>query len=191
MNAIASSPLLYPKLLGEAWANLDSAVQRLHSCHGPVQAGGIFHIRHGSNWFARLLAWLMQLPKAGEAVDTRLRITAQGDREEWRRHFAGRPWITVQFAGSDGLLVERVGLTETRFRLQVLAGALNYQSVSAALCVGRLRVPIPRWFCPKVTASEKPTGEDGHIAVSVKVSLPLVGLLIAYEGKLTRVETEE
>jgi len=183
---------LYWKLLGDSWGSLNHAVQRLHVLDAPVHAVGVFRVRQGSNWLARTLARLAQLPTAGEAVDIQLRVTARGDGEEWRRTFAGRPLVSVQSERpDDGLLVERVGPVEMRFRLRVVGGALAYQATSAALCLGSLRVPIPGWLSPRVTALETPVGEGDQIDVSVEIHLPLLGCLIAYEGKLTRVEVQQ
>jgi len=123
---------LYWKLLGDSWGSLNHAVQRLHVLDAPVHAIGVFRVRLGSNWLARTLARLAQLPTAGEAVDIQLWVTARGEGEEWRRTFAGRPLVTVQSERPDGLLVERVGPVEMRFRLRVVGGALVYQATSAA-----------------------------------------------------------
>jgi hypothetical protein len=187
-TSLRSGSGLYPKLLGDSWYTLDDAVRRLHASSAPVHATGVFRVRQGSNGLARMLARLAQLPAAGEAVDIQLVVTARGDGEEWRRTFAGRPLVSMQSERPDGLLVERMGRFEMRFRLQVVGGALTYQAASAALCLGSLRVPLPHWFSPRISALERPVGQGNQIDVSVDVQLPLLGCLIAYEGKLTRVE---
>ncbi len=68
--------------------------------------------------------------------------------------------------------------------------ALAYETTSGALCLGPLRVPLPRWFRPHVRALERPTGDCNQVDVFVEVSLPLLGRLIAYEGKLTCAEAK-
>lgn len=95
---------LYPKLLGDAWWSLHPAVRRLHSSDAPAYAVGVFQVRQGNNWLARMLARLAQLPRSGEAVSVRLLIKAQGDGEEWRRIFAEEPFVTLQSDRCDGLL---------------------------------------------------------------------------------------
>src|SRR5262245_53879297 len=185
-----SSSGLYAKLLGDSWLNLDDAVRRLHASRRPVQAVGVFRVRRGSNWLARTLARLARLPAAGEAVDIQLLVTAWGGGEKWQRSFAGKPFATLQSGRPDGLLAERMGLVELRFRLQVVGGALAYQTTSAALCLGSLRVPLPRWFTPRVEAVEKAVSDKGQIDVSVDVHLPWLGCLIAYDGTLTCVEAQ-
>jgi hypothetical protein len=96
--------------------------------------------------------------------------------------------VSVQSDRGAGLLVERVGIVDARLRLEVAGGALNYQSVSAALRFGSLRVPLPRWLSPRIRASEKTVGKMNQIHVSVDVTFPLLGRLIAYNGILTQVE---
>ncbi len=134
---------------------------------------------------ARTLARLVRFPSAGEVVDVQLLITPRGDGEKWLRTFAGRPLVSLQSEGSDGLLVERMGLVEMRFRLTVVEGALLYQTTRTAIRLGQFHIPLPHWFSPCARASEKPVNAKDQIAVCVEVCLPVLGCLIAYEGKLS------
>src|SRR5215475_9681357 len=175
METILRSPSgLYPKLLGASWSDLDSAIQRLHDSDGTVRAVGVFQVRHGTSRLARILARLARLPAAGEAVDVRLQVTAREKSEEWRRTFAGRPLLSIQYyrpdGRLDGVMVERMGIVEMRFRLEVAGGSLNYQTVSAGLRFGSLYVPLPYWLRPCVTAWEKSVGAMNQIHVSVDVN---------------------
>lgn len=185
---LRSTSELYPKLLGAAWPDLDATIRRLHESGGTVHAVGVFQVRHGGNRLARALARIARLPAAGEAVDVRLQVTAQEKGEEWRRTFAGRPLVSLQFDRGDGLLAERMGIVEMRFRLEGAGGALNYQTVSAAFGLGSFQVSLPRWLSPRVTAWERAVGDMNQINVSVEVNFSLFGLLIAYDGLLTQVE---
>jgi hypothetical protein len=137
------------------------------------------------------MARLARLPATGEAVDVRLQVTAQEECEEWRRTFAGRPLLSLQYDRGAGLLMERLGTVEMLLRLEVVGGALSYQTLSAALRLGFLRVPLPYRLSPYVTAWEKAVGDTNQIHVSVDVTMPLLGRLIAYEGILTQVEAQQ
>jgi hypothetical protein len=191
METIFRSPSgLYLKLLGASWPDLDVAIRRLHDSGETVNAVGVFQVRHGSNRLARALARLARLPAAGEAVDVRLQVSAREEGEEWRRTFALHPLVSLQSDLGAGLLVERMGIVEMRFRLAVAGGALSYQTVSAALRFGSLRVPLPHRLRPCVMAWERAVGDMNRIHVSVNVNLPLLGRLIAYDGILTQVETQ-
>jgi len=105
--------------------------------------------------------------------------------------FAGRPLVSMQSARGAGLLVERLGIVEMPLRLEVVRGALSYKTVSAALRLGFLRVPLPYWLSPYVTAWEKSVSDTNQIHVSVDVTLPLLGRLIAYDGILSQIEAQQ
>ncbi|HYT89948.1 MAG TPA: DUF4166 domain-containing protein [Gemmataceae bacterium] len=192
METIRSLPArLYPQILGTAWYDLDEAVQRLHGEPATVRATGTFRVRHGANWLARLLVRLAGLPAAGEAVEVQLAVIPRDHGEEWRRAFAGRLLVSFQWQRPDGLLAEQMGLLELWFRLEVAGGMLIYHPQRAALRLGSLRLPLPRWCAPRVAAWEKPVGDGESTQVSVEVSLPLLGLLVAYEGTLTGIEAQK
>jgi len=182
---------LYQKIIGASWPNLDVAVRRLHDSGETVRAVGVFRVRHGSNRLARALARLGRLPAAGEAVDVWLQVTAREGAEEWRRTFAGCPLVSSQSDRGVGLLVERMGIVETWFRLEAVGGALKYQTASVALRIGSLRVPLPYWLRPCFMAWENAVDDTNQIHVTVDVTLPLLGRLIAYDGILTLVEAQQ
>ena len=182
---------LYQKLLDASWPDLDVVLRRLHDSGETVHAVGMFRVRRGNNRLARTIARLGRLPAAGEAVYVRLQVTAQEECEEWRRTFAGRHLVSVQSARGAGMLVERLGIVEMLLRLKVVGGALSYQTGSAALRLGSLRVPIPYRLSPYVTAWEKAVGDTNQIHVTVDVTLPLLGRLIAYDGILTQIEAQQ
>jgi hypothetical protein len=177
---------LYARLLADSWAGLAESVRGLHCTGAAVRGAGLMRVSRGTNWLARCLAALLRLPAAGVAVPVTLLITPTSDVEEWRRTFAGRPMVTWQSPSPGGLLVERAGLAELCFRLEVRDGGLIYHPAGAALRLGRLRVPLPRWLAPSVEAHEAPAGQLGRTEVSVRVSLPVLGLLISYEGLMAR-----
>ena len=106
------------------------------------------------------------------------------------RTFAGRPLVSFQRNQPEGVLAEHIGPLEIRFRLEVSAGALTYRPGGAALRLGPLRLPLPSWLAPRVSAREKAVGDPNRTHVWVEVSVPLLGLLVAYEGTVTRVEDQ-
>ena len=128
-------------------------------------------------------------------MDVRLQVTARGENEEWRRTFAGRPLVSMQSyrpdGRLDGVMVERMGIVEIRFRLAVVGGALNYHTMSAAVRLGSLHIPLPSWFSPCVTAWERAVADMNQINVSVDVAFPLLGRLISYEGMLSQIEAQQ
>lgn len=75
----------------------------------------------------------MGMAPPGEDVPTELVITEHGKNEEWVRSFGGRRLRSVQSAGADNLLLERVGPSEISVRFEVRAGALYYRQTGSAL----------------------------------------------------------
>ena len=187
METAAPVAGLYASVLGAAWNDLDEAVRRLHS--GDIRATGAFRVVHGSNVFSRLLAWAGRLPAAGENIDLQLVVVANEHSEVWRRSFAGKLLVSTQWKRSDGMLAEAMEPSETGFQLAVVSGALHYQSQSAALRLGPLRIPLPNWLAPRMTAREEPAGSSGQVFVWVEVTLPLLGRLIHYEGTVVLMST--
>lgn len=179
---------LYPRLIGPTWHNLDEAVRRVHIEAMPVRAAGSFRIQHGRSWLVRFLLWLLRLPPAAEAVDTRLTVTSHGNGEQWSRMFGDKAFVTTQWELASGLLGERVGIVELQFRLDVANGALIYRQTGVALHLGPFCVSLPRWISPRVAAREEAGGNPNQAHVMVEVLAPLVGLLILYEGDIERDE---
>ena len=176
---------LYPRLLGESWAELHPAVRRAHLESGPIRGTGSFQIGLGRTGWARLLARLLRLPPAAQDLATRLSVTRSLDEEIWSRTFGEHRVVTRQREASGGLLAERFGILELRLRLSVVEGGLDYRQVGAALRLGVLGLPLPRWMAPRVTARERPAGADSRSTqVEVQVALPAVGDLISYSGCL-------
>lgn len=176
-------PALYPRLLGPAWWDLDESVQSLHSQGNSLTAVGTFRIQHGNSW-AHWLVQRMDLPPATPSVPTRLVITPSGDGEHWFRTFGDQPFVTTQEEAPGGLLAERMGLMEIRFRLRVLGGALLYQQQSIGMRWGRGYFPLPVWLVPRVEARESPGDGPRQTRISVHVVAPVIGLLLAYEGTM-------
>ena len=170
---------LYERLVGAAWPLLDEPVRRLHA--RGARAEGAFAVRRGDGRAARLLARALVLPESGAAVPLLLSVEPLADGERWRRAFDGREFVSEQRGHARRpLLAERMGRVELLFRLTAEGGALVYTQEGASLCAGPLRVRMPRQLAPRVEASER--AEGGGVRVRVRVTAPLVGPLIEYEG---------
>jgi len=188
-----SSTGLYPGLLGSAWEDLDERLRRFHSGEGGGEGAGLFTIRRGRALLARVIAGLLRFPREGQAVPTCLVVRAESDpgvaREVWERSFGGRKLVSRQYAGRDGLLAERFGCLEFRLRLRAADGALHFQPAGSALALGPLRVRLPGWASPAVEARVSAAEGGGErLAVQVKVTAPLAGTLLQYQGCLERKE---
>lgn len=171
---------LYPTVMAHTWDGVPDAIKRAHLSTGTLR--GRFDVRRGSRRLARAIAGLMRFPAEGSGVPVTLRVEPDGAEERWHRTFAGRPLITRQRCRDAGILDEQVSILELRFRLEAGGGRLRYDQIGARLRLGRLAVPWPRWCRPRVEAVE--IAEPGGVLVHVDVSLPRVGLLIGYRGRL-------
>ena len=149
--------LLYERLTGAAWRRVAAPIQSVHAAR-PTEAHGRFRIDHGRHVLARLLARILRLPAQGVDVDTRLRITACGNGEHWLRTFNGH-------------------------RLETSGDSLVYVQHQAALVFGPVRLTLPGACAPHVDAREDPAGADA-VNVDVRVTLPAIGTLIAYQGRI-------
>ena len=157
-------------------------MQRLHM--GALQGTGKFTVRHGNGGLARLLVKLLRLPAAGVDIPVKLSVMTEGAGERWQRTFdAGTAFVTEQWAGSEsGLMIERIGPTEIRYRLEIAGGALFYRQTGTKLCLGPLRLSLPRRLAPRIAARESALPEEKSTHISVEVTLPVIGRLISYKG---------
>jgi hypothetical protein len=173
------SPGLYPGLLGASWIDLDPAIRRAHLATGVAR--GRLTMHYGTVLVTALLRRALRLPPSGSAHETRLTITRDGQHERWARTIGRRSLVTQQRGLPDGRLAERIGVAELRFRLHVVEGALSYVPAGAGVTIGRWSIPLPRWLAPRVEAREESAG-DHSSRVRVRISLPLIGFFMAYDG---------
>jgi len=178
---------LYPRIVGDRWRELPERLRQcfeVPSVNGEMRASGHFRVRWGDRAPARWLARLGGLPRTGERVEVELTVTSDAEGETWRRRFGSDELVTRQWE-ERGLLTERVGSLELRFRLSVSQGRLFFEQEGAGLKLGGARISLPRWLSPRVSGC---AWEHGEMQVSVEVSFPGVGLLCRYEGGLERRE---
>lgn len=167
---------LFAHLLGDRFASLAGAVQRLHTRPGLQRWHGEVEVERGHGRLSRLCAWATRLPPPGRGPITVEIATAPG-RECWTRHVARHAMRSTLWA-DDGLLCERLGLVEFGFRLAAADGVLVWRVAR----VRALGLPLPaRWF-DGVSAREFEA--DGRYRYDVAARLPLAGLLVHYRGWL-------
>jgi hypothetical protein len=183
-----SKDALYKRILGDAWTVLDQSVREFHTSTEVWKGFGLFTVRHGASGLASMLARRLGLPAAGENIPVRLTITTEHGRERWHREFAGRPFITYQRECVGDILAEEFGPTEVWYQLSVSDGALVYRQIKSALRVGHWRIPIPGPLFLHIAARESAVAGRLGTHVQVQVTLPLIGLLVSYEG---HIEEEE
>jgi hypothetical protein len=179
---------LYPRLLGAGWRELPAAVRSLHIESGPVKARGQLKVSHGKNIFARLIVRLMGMPREAAQVETRLNIATIANGEEWLRFFGDHELVTQQWEAAGGLLVERMGLVELQFKLEIINGTLYYRQTGMVVNLGLCSLPLPRWLVPATAAWEKPGKHARETEISVQITAPIIGPLISYQGFMERAD---
>jgi hypothetical protein len=171
-------PLLYQRLLGNAWETLPSQIIKIHSCK---IAKGFAKIEVGNNLFSRLIANLFDLPKAGQDIPVRVRFQAKDNGEVWQRTFANKSFSSLQTEGqgsSDKLLSEKIWMLNFDFALLVNNGKLS-------LIPRHWRIfglPMPLKLCPIKNTFESVI--DERFFFHVGIGLPFIGLIIRYQGSL-------
>jgi hypothetical protein len=105
---------------------------------------------------------------------------------EFRFPQGARTMVDAIVARGDSV-VDRVGthgLLEVEFALAVVDGGLILASTRTALRLGRVRLPIPRAFAPRMRIEERAL-PGGRQRVSFTLDAPGLGRLYEYTGEFT------
>ena len=153
----------------------------MHDLDADLTAEGIASVERGKGLLARLAAWLIGFPPAGEEVPVSVSFRVHDGKEHWQRSFAGRRFASTQEQGRgrfDGLLCERFG--------PLAAG------MALVLEDGRMRLVVRRWsvFGIPMPLALAPRGnsyefvDNGRFCFHVEIRHPMAGLIVAYRGWL-------
>lgn len=191
LNGAPASESLYHRVLGSRAATLPPDVAALHLGTGCTRAAGSLRVRRGRSPLARVLAVLLRLPRAGEAVPVALEIARHGSRERWWRRFDAAPLlVSTQRADAHGVLHERYGPLELRFASRASRGGLRLDATGARIGWGLAALPLPRVLVPDVVADVWPSGGAGA-HVRVRIAVPFAGPLLAYEGCIRPIQEQD
>ncbi len=161
-------------------AGLPDRLVQFYCASTSTSAAGTFQVRRGAGIPARLVSFLFRLPPSGDNVPVRLSIRRASEAEIWKRTFGERRVISRQRACGERLLCERFGPVEFRFRLIAERQAIRFSQTGVTLWTVRL----PHVLAPQVEAiTWCEPGEQG-LRVQVRVTAPVFGLLLRYEGLL-------
>lgn len=182
------SPSLYAAVLGDRFAELGPTLRGFHGQREGGRARGQVRVTHGASALARVAAWLMRAPKAGEGVDVQLAVHVDSGRalERWDRSFDGHALRTRQWRAGPHL-VEAVGPIYLHFDLRVDGGAMTFEHRRTSV----LGLPLPRALSPRVTAQVADSeARAGQWLVDVRIALPLVGLVVRYTGAMDTLDPQ-
>lgn len=178
MTSATPADALFRRLLGaETFDALPAPLRILHLRDGRALWRGEVEVVRGRSLLSRVCAWATRLPPAGTGP-IEVEIVAAEGREQWTRHVAGHAMRSRLWAG-DGLLNERLGLVDFRFRLSSVDRDIVW-TVDGVRVFGLLPLPVA-WFS-QVRARESADSE--RYRFEVVAALPLAGPLVHYRGWL-------
>ena len=176
----ADAPL-YRQILGSAFDELPGPIKTLHDSKASRSWGGSAEVRRGTGVFARLIARLIGFPISSPQGNVRVDFTPGPEGELWTRDFGGRKFSSFQSKGTgrnDGLLVERFGIISVALAL-VVDGQRLFLVPRRWNILG---LPLPKFLLPSGNSFEAEI--DGRFSFDVEIVAPLVGLIVAYKGRL-------
>ncbi len=174
---------LYMHILGNVWESLPAPIRDMHDFKQAASAQGSAVIERGKNPVARLVAYLIGFPAAGQDVPVTVRFTAQDGVEKWTRIFNGREFFSLQYEGKgrdQRLLMEQFGP-------MTFSMALVWDGEALRLVLRGWKmfgIPIPMVLCPRSDSYE--TVRDGKFNFNVEISHPLIGRIVHYNGWLEK-----
>jgi hypothetical protein len=173
---------LYQRLLGNAWETLPTSLKKLHTMR---KAEGRARVEVGKNPIAWLITNVVGFPKAGDDVPVNVSFEIKNNGELWQRTFAGRSFSSFHAEGqgySQRLLSEQFGPFKFDQALVAADGKLSLVVRKWSM----FGIPLPRALAPMGSAFEHET--DGHFHFYVEIKLPLIGLIVRYQGWLIPTE---
>jgi saccharopine dehydrogenase-like NADP-dependent oxidoreductase len=173
----------YATILGPVIHRLPNTVQDLHSLTDNQTWTGTAQVRGGATFLSRTIARIIGFPKTGNDIPVNVTLTKQGDQELWQRNFNGQKFKSIQWAGQGrnaNLLMERFGAITVALALEVRGAELHLTPVSWSI----LGIPLPKFLLPHGDTFE--TEHNGKFVFDVTIKAPILGLIVAYRGTLTK-----
>ena len=173
-SEIAQVMPLYARVMGRGFDRLSPALREIHGVLRDNGANGRAVVERGTNPVARLVAWIMSFPPAGQH-DVHVHFAEAGGVERWTRDFGETRFSSI-LSASGGRLVERFGPLRFSFSLVEKGGGLAMDIINWSLGP----IPLPKFLAPRSAARE--WEEDGLFHFDVPIDLPLVGQVVRYRG---------
>ncbi len=166
----------------DACAVLPAPIRALHDNVSRARWAGRAEVVGAANPLAFIAARIVGTPHAAQDVDVEVEFEVRDGVERWRRSFAGRPFVSLQHAGTGtdtGTVIERFGALAFALRNTLDREGLS-QEIAAAYVLG---IRLPRFLWPRVHARER-IDAQGRFTFDVDIAMPLLGRLVAYKGWL-------
>ncbi len=170
---------LFEQALGQTiWRTMPASWRAAHDVWDLHELSGMARVTRGKGAAATLIAKLFRFPP--ERAETPVHVTMErvGETEVWTRDFDGQKFRSVLSPAGDGVVRERFGPFAFQMSLPVDQGAMG-MPVTHGWFLG---VPLPKALLPRSETRE--FDEDGVFQFDVRLSAPLVGLIVHYRGWL-------
>ncbi|MEX3014293.1 DUF4166 domain-containing protein [Gymnodinialimonas hymeniacidonis] len=172
--------MLYPTAMGAAFDDLPEALQRFHSVDGSDFYKGRVTVTHG-NAMARMVAQAGGMPGTSGEMPFTFRMTRDRDVEIWERNFDGHMTRSKQWLEAPGIVAEQVGTSVFLMEPKVLDGGLHIPITK----ITGFGLPVPKGLVVSCEGVEG-VGSDGAITFDVHAKVKGLGLIIRYQGEMTR-----
>ena len=172
---------LYRRILQNKWQSLPVAIREMHDLHGAKSVEGSAVVERGKGIIATFIATLFRFPHAGTSVPVRVDFTLKNGQETWQRVFAEKSFRSIQFEGRgryENLICERFG--PITFGIALVADGPKLRLVIRSWDF--LSLPLPLFLAPQGDTHETEQVTKFHFHVEIK--LPIVGLIVRYQGWL-------
>lgn len=172
---------VFPLLLGNAFQHLPPAVKAAHQVQQQQTLAGRASVQRGTGLWANGIATLFGFPTATPDIAVNVQMQQHGGTEVWHRRFGAQRFTSTLAAGTgplQWLLVERFGPLRFHIALVVADKKLHWVVRGATF----LGLPLPRFLVPRGNSYEYES--QGRFHFHVEVRLPLIGLVVRYQGWL-------
>jgi hypothetical protein len=167
---------LYQRVMGDRFATLPAAVRLMHEIHGDSAAVGDCSVISPGGVIASFVRKLFGFPPAGD-YPVRVTFALRDGVETWTRQF-GEHRFTSRLLEREGKLAECFGALRFEFNLPSDERGLRMVLTGWDF----LGVPLSRILAPRIEAAE--WEERGWFRFDVSITLPVLGQLIRYSGRL-------
>ncbi|CAA6804106.1 MAG: Unknown protein [uncultured Sulfurovum sp.] len=166
---------LYERILGDEFSKLPPLIQKMHIYEGSNLLKGVVEIERGKALIAKVLNFLMKLPKEQSNALLSLELKAKKEKELWRRTFGKDTFLSTQYQ-SGKQMVEQMGLLKMYFDVYVENERL-YTVLDRTTFLG---LSVSKAFQVHISSIVKEKNEKVEFAVKVRTFSSKV--VINYNG---------
>lgn len=162
-EAWPNHPTLFRRLLGRHTEDLPRSVQSIHDQEHSGNFIGAAIVRSGRGLPARLLRWLVRLPRSGRYPVT-VQISPDGTGETWTRRFGQAEFSShLRSTSLIGSFEEQFGPLKFTFDLTRTERGVRWQFLRWSF----LAIPLPSWAAPKIRAIAEDSSGNYRFRVAV------------------------